>query len=31
MIKKSFPVNVINQLPKFPPKKAFGSKGEDFL
>jgi hypothetical protein len=31
IIKKSFPVNVFNQLPKFPPKKAFGAKSEEFL
>jgi hypothetical protein len=31
MIKKSFPVNVFNQLPQFPPKKAFGAKAEAFI
>ncbi len=31
MIKKSFNVSVFNQLPNFPPKKAFGAKAEAFL
>ena len=31
LLKKSLPVQVYNQLPKFPPKKTFGSKDEDFL
>jgi len=26
MIKKTFSVNIFNQLPQFPPKKAFGAK-----
>ncbi len=31
LIKKSFPVQVFNQMPSFPKKKMFGSKSEDFL
>ena len=31
LIKKSFPVNVFNQIPNFPPKKAFGAKADAFL
>jgi hypothetical protein len=31
LIKKSFPVAVFNQIPNFPPKKAFGAKADAFL
>ena len=31
LIKKNSPVNVFNQIPNFPPKKAFGAKADAFL
>ena len=31
LLKKSLSLAVINQLPNFPPKKAFGSKAENFV
>jgi hypothetical protein len=31
LLRKSLSVAAINQLPKFPPKKTFGSKDEDFV